>query len=248
MSDPTAADRPVIDPNLGLRFAAARHLIPIFQGGPVDRDLAMRMAHSAVDAYNPQSRSDCVNAARTVAFSMAALALLSRVAREQMPLPEELRAFGRATALNNSADQSERTMMLRRGTQKPKPPASQPAKQAQPRPPEPPVRESRAPETHVPETHVPETHVPETHVDEAEIEAIVAEAMKDIRAGATAAPRPAAAGNQVQPTPANLEAAIRAGVPVFDAAASRGASLKKDLLRNTAIERVGAQNAARRTG
>jgi hypothetical protein len=237
MSDPTAADRPVIDPTLGLRFAAARHLIPIFQGGPVDRDLAMRMAHSAVDAYNPQSRSDCVNAARTVAFSMAALALLSRVAREQMPLPEELRAFGRATALNNSADQSERTMMLRRGTQKPKPPASQPAKQAQPRPPEPPVRESRA----------PETHVPETHVDETEIEAIVAEAMKDIRVGATA-PRPAAAGNQVQPTPANLEAAIRAGVPVFDAAASRGASLKKDLLRNTAIERVGAQNAARRTG
>ena len=120
MSNPEA-ERPNIDPRLGLRFVAAAHLIDLFEGGPVDTDLAREMAHSAIDAYSPQTRADCLNAARTIAFSMAALALLSRLVREPGPLPEQLRAFDRANALNSSADRSERTMMLRRRTQKTRP-------------------------------------------------------------------------------------------------------------------------------
>jgi hypothetical protein len=200
VSNPAAVSRPAIDPRLGLRFAAAAHLIDLFEGGPVDTDLAREMAHSAIDAYNPQTRADCLNAARTIAFSMAALALLSHIAREPMPLSEQLQAFSRANALNSSADKSERTMMLRRRTQKTVPSTAPTASR---------------PEPDVPATPAqPDPDLQVTPAEEAEIKAIVAEATKDHRAataGKQAAKPDTAAADQ--PFETRLEAALRACRP-----------------------------------
>ena len=76
-------------------------------------------------SYKPESHADFVNVARTIAFSMAALALLGKAAREDVTMTEKMRVYGRANALNRSADQSERTMMQRR-RQQAKPPMEQP--------------------------------------------------------------------------------------------------------------------------
>jgi hypothetical protein len=84
------------------------------------------MAMSAIAAYHPESRSDYVNIARTIAFSMAALALLAKATHTDMPTPDLMRVFGRANALNRSADQSERTMIQRRAYHVANPPAELP--------------------------------------------------------------------------------------------------------------------------
>jgi hypothetical protein len=227
-----AAERPTIDPRLGLRFVAAAHLIDLFEGGPVDTDLAREMAHSAIDAYSPQTRADCLNAARTIAFSMAALALLSHIVREPMPLPEQLRAFDRANALNSSADRSERTMMLRRRTQK--------------------ARSSPAPTASRPEPDVPAPSAqPEpdwqmTPAEEAEIKAIVAEATQNHRAATATrqAVRPGTAAAD-QPFETRLEAALRTCMSGFGNPTPGTTGLKQTLLRNTAVPGIPAQAPAR---
>jgi hypothetical protein len=112
-----------IDPKVGLMVSAADHLIPLFKTDAIDAPLAREIAISAIAAYGPESRADYLSVARTIAFSMAALALLGKAASSDMPLPEQMRAYGRANALNRSADQSERTMMKRRSFQKANPPA-----------------------------------------------------------------------------------------------------------------------------
>jgi hypothetical protein len=226
-----AAERLAIDPRLGLRFVAAGHLIDLFEGGPVDTDLAREMAHSAIDAYSPQTRADCINAARTIAFSMAALALLSRIVREPMPLPEQLQAFSRANALNSSADKSERTMMLRRGTQKIRPAADPAASQ-------------------------PDPDLPATPAEEAEIKAIVAEAMKDYRAATSGKPaaRPGTplpstllpgTPPQDQPFETRLEAGLRTCISAFESPTPEAASLRQNLLRNAAMPTMAAHTPAR---
>jgi hypothetical protein len=108
------------------------------------------MAVSAIEAYQPVTRADYVNIARTIAFSMSALALLGQAAGQDMMAPEKMRAFGRANALSRSADQSERTMMQRHHHQNANPRVEQPSD---------PALES----------------VP----DDAEVEAAVAEAMRE---------------------------------------------------------------------
>jgi hypothetical protein len=118
MSEPTL---PPINPRLGLMFAAAHHLLPLFKIGTIDDRLARQMAVSAIEAYEPQTRADYVNVARIIAFSMTALVLLGKTVNPDMPMPEQMRAYGRANALNRSTDQSERTMMQRRRLQKANP-------------------------------------------------------------------------------------------------------------------------------
>jgi hypothetical protein len=173
-----------IDPQIGLKFVIAGHLIPFFQSGPVDTNLARQMAHSAVDAYNPQSRADYINIARTIAFSVAAVALLAQITAEPMALPDQMKAYARANALNRSADQSERTMLRRRRDQQANPTARQ--KPSEPQAP---------------------TAQPG---DDAEIEAHIAEALKQFRAATTPpatdrpASRPAATSH---PTPSHSPAA-----------------------------------------
>jgi hypothetical protein len=89
-------------------------LVPLFRGPRVDRLQAGNMAILAMDAYNPESCADFVSAARTIAFSMAALTVLGTAAADDLAMPQKLRIYGRAVALNRSADQAERTMMQRR--------------------------------------------------------------------------------------------------------------------------------------
>jgi hypothetical protein len=112
-----------------------------------------------------------------------------------MSLPEQLRAFDRANALNSSTDRSERTMMLRR-TQKTRP---SPARQPEPDVPAPPAQ--------------PEPDWQATPAEEAEIKAIVAEATQNHRAATAAKPGTAAAD---QPFKTRLEAALRTCMPGFE--------------------------------
>jgi hypothetical protein len=81
---------------------------------------------------------------------MAALSLLGQGAEEDMTTAELMRAYGRANALNRSADQSERTMMLRRR-----------------------LRTANA----EPQAPPPEPPPPEPDIDDAEIQAAVAQAV-----------------------------------------------------------------------
>jgi hypothetical protein len=117
---------PPVDPATGLMSSVAELLIPLFKTSSIDRQLARQIAASAIEAYCPETRADFVNVARTIAFSMAALALLGKTASDDLTMPEQLKAFGRANALNRSADQSERTMMQRRRYLQTTLPAEQP--------------------------------------------------------------------------------------------------------------------------
>jgi hypothetical protein len=141
----------------GLLLGIANELIPLFTHGNMDRANARSMALSALQAYQPETHADYVNIARTIAFSMSALALLGHAAAKDVPMPEKLRAFGRANALNRSADQSERTMMQRRSYHQAQAPAS-----------------STAP-------------APDPYLDDATAQALVAEAVAAARAEIQAA-------------------------------------------------------------
>jgi len=134
MSDPTPPKPNPLDtdPGLGIIFAVTEQLIPLFSIGSIDTRLARHMAVSAIDGYKPETRADHVNAARTIAFSMAALALLGQVAAQPMTMPEKLKIFSRANALNRSADQSERTMMQRRRYQQANPRTEHPSQVPEP--------------------------------------------------------------------------------------------------------------------
>jgi hypothetical protein len=131
-------------------FAIADQLIPFFLKGTGDYDMARAMARSAIEAYGPQTRADFANIARTIAFSMAALSLLGQAAEEDMTMAKKMGAYGRANALNRSADQSERTMMLRRR-----------------------LRTANA----EPQAPPPEPPPPEPDIEDAEIQAAVAQAV-----------------------------------------------------------------------
>ena len=227
MSNPTPSNHP-IDPEIGLMVSAAEHLIPLFESTVIDRLLARRMAVSALYAYNPETRADFVSAARIIAFSMAALALLGKTASPDMTMPEQMRAFGRANALNRSADQSERTMMQRRRYDKANPQAEQPTHESAP---------------------------PDTQLDDADVQASIAGIMKEyLAARQTSGPEttppeatPASETAKTQPQVATPPSAIRYNVPMSQAAQPATPSLKEALLRQSAIQRVAQQGGAQPT-
>ncbi len=219
------SDRPRLrlSPEQGLMAAAAIHIAPIFQGCAVNLTHAREMAISAIDAYEPESRADCVNAARTIAFSMAALSLLASAASQDMKMSEKMRAFGRANALNRSADQSERTMMQRRRYQRAHPLAAQPE--------DAPAQPSLPPEP-----------------DEATMNAAIEEAMRAYRAAVSAAEaKPAPTSAQPEPStpqPQPVAAPIQYSGPRLDVGQPRTASHKDTLLRHSALQRVVEQSDA----
>jgi hypothetical protein len=102
------------DPSHGLIECLADYLAPLFSADPDDRPAARMMAIRAMISYRPEMQADFIAVARSVAFSMSALAALSRAATEEMPPALRLRYFSVANALSRSADQSERTMERRR--------------------------------------------------------------------------------------------------------------------------------------
>ncbi len=110
MPDPTSAKH-LLDPLL--RHIAER-ITPLFEVGGTGKTDALETAISALAAYDPRSRADFVNIARILAFSLASLAALGLAAADDLPPAQKMRYFGRANALNRSADQTERMMMQRR--------------------------------------------------------------------------------------------------------------------------------------
>ena len=243
MSDLTASESafPPTDPKFGLMFIAAEHLIPLFRIGTIDLPMARRMAVSAIEAYQPESRSDYINAARTIAFSITAIALLGRAASDDMTMPEKMRAFGRANTLNRSAVQSERIMIQRRAHQQASPQAEQPVP--------------------TPEPPAPNLTLEDTAIDEAELQAAIGSVMKEYMALGLVppaalitpkaplqpaalqptTPQPATTANAhsvspIQPPVANPVEAIRYNAPA-SRPQSQPAPHKAELLRTIATQR-----------
>jgi hypothetical protein len=117
LPDPTTD---LLDP---LLCQVADRIAPLFETGRADKADARATAISALLAYDPKSRADFVNIARILAFSIASLVALGLAAAEDLPPAQRMRYFGRANALNRSADQTERTMLQRRREQHANPPA-----------------------------------------------------------------------------------------------------------------------------
>jgi hypothetical protein len=99
----------------------------LFETNGADSAFARKVALSALAAYHPESHADIVNIARILAFSMASLAALILAAADDLSPAQKIRYFGRANALNRSADQTERMMMQRRRLQRVDPSAKRPA-------------------------------------------------------------------------------------------------------------------------
>ena len=251
MSNPTGSSHACspIDLNTGLMLTLADLLIPLFTTDTDGIATARRTAVGAIAAYRPEIPADYVNSARTIAFSMAALSLLGKSASPEMTTQEQMRTFARAIALNRSADQSERTMMLRRRHQQADPNAEQPA-----RPSEPPALDAK--------------------IDDARVQAAIGEAMQEyLAARPPAKAEPVAANSAGGPTPAKrhevalpevalpevalpevalpevalterfqtlspLEAAIRDSSAVFAARPSRSMPCSSELLQHAALHLV----------
>ncbi len=202
---------PHLDPEIGLICIAADSLIPLFKKGTIDSLLARQMAMSSIEAYCPESRADAVNIARTIAFSMAAIALLGQASADDLTMAMKLRAFGSANTLNRSADQSERTMMQRRRYQRTHQPEYRDAQPAHP-----PIQPA----------------APDMQAVEAEIRAVVAEAMK------YAAPQTEAKTAKPEPQPPAPTSAIHHSVPKANPGHPQAAPFKSSLLCETALQRV----------
>jgi hypothetical protein len=230
MSNPDAVAKAPTDPRVDLKVSLAGLLIPLFQGGAIDAPLARQMAIDAIEAYDPETRADFVNAARTIALSMTALALLGAAASPDMTMAEKMRASNRANALSRSADQTERTMMQRRRDQQANPSTGKSAT---------------------------EPAEPDIEADVAAIEAGIAKMIQEYctapsptatRASPPKPPAaPAAARSQPAPaqnpfvSPATTPAtAIHHRAPAFDAALFQSTAFKEMQLRSSAIQRVAA--------
>jgi hypothetical protein len=232
MSTPAVPDAfSPIDPRSGLIVRVAEQLVPLFRGPTIDLPLARKMAFSAIGAYEPESRADFVNAARTIAFSMAALALLSQAATEDLTLTEKMRVLSRANVLNGSADRSERMMMQRRRYQHANPPAE-------------------LPDWLDPG---PEPVEADTALDEAELEAAVAEAVSAHLAQFNAAkpetvPQTPTPESHATIDPVEPDAAIRYSSPRMDSGRRESAPHRDGVSGNSAIPRAvretGAQSSA----
>ena len=228
---PTPTRQPRVDPKIGLTFSMSHKLAALFTSTAVDAELAWEMAVSAIEAYRPESRADYVNVARTIAFSMSAMTLLGDANVKTLALSEKLRLFGRAIALDRSANQSERTMMQRQRLQR-----------ADPRP-------DHA--TNFPPR--PDPQEADLDLDDAAAEAAVAEAVEVCRA-AINRETSAAPATQTRPAPNTLAkpAPLPAQSPAELPAAAQPSAIhysdptasqptltrKQQLLRNTALHQA----------
>jgi len=117
------------DPMFGLQEKVATLLAPIFQDARTDELFAYQISCRSLQAYEPETRADFVNIARTIAFSLASLAVLKDAFNPSIEPSDKKRVVVQANALNRSADQAERSMMDRRRYQRAYPtfPVPQPA-------------------------------------------------------------------------------------------------------------------------
>jgi hypothetical protein len=106
------------DPMFGLQEKVASLLTPIFQDARTDELFAYQIACRSLQAYEPETRADFVNAARTIAFSLASLVVIKDAFDPTLQPEDKKRVAIQANALNRSADQAERSMMERRRYQR----------------------------------------------------------------------------------------------------------------------------------
>jgi hypothetical protein len=106
------------DPMFGLQEKVASLLTPMFQDARTDELFAYQIACRSLQAYEPETRADFVNAGRTIAFSLASLVILKEAFNPALELEDKKRVAVHANALNRSADQAERSMMERRRYQR----------------------------------------------------------------------------------------------------------------------------------
>jgi hypothetical protein len=116
------------DPTDPLLHHVVDKITNLFETNGTDSAFARKAALSAIAAYHPESRADIVSIARILAFSMASLVALGLAAGTDLTPAQKMRYFGRANALNRSADQTERMMLQRRRNERANPPAEPPAK------------------------------------------------------------------------------------------------------------------------
>jgi hypothetical protein len=201
----------------------ASYLAPFFDTNPHDMPAAHLTAVRAIASYQPETQADCINIARSISFSMSALAALRRAAAEEMPPALQLRYFGGANSLNRSADQSERMMERRRRYQQacasPVPPAwtagsaagaaavaregGDCARQE--------IDDARLAERSAIDSGIGDAEITELEVGEAAIEAAVAEAMLKYTIGCKPGSAVGAAtGNPL--TPKDMSAGCLSGV------------------------------------
>jgi hypothetical protein len=159
-----------------------------------------------------------------------------------MQMPEQMRAYGRANALNRSADQSERTMMQRRRLQKANPPGERPDLIGQ------------NPTTPNPAIPDPATTADPTEIADAEIAAAVAGLMKEYQSVASATPIPQAASQAATQRPAAVPLRYTHPTPVAplptqsagiaQARPPGTTSYKRQLLQTSAMHRALGQSGA----
>jgi hypothetical protein len=217
----------------------AELLTPFFNTGSVDLALARHTAVSAIDAYQPETRADFINVGRTIAFSMAALALLGSAASADMTMSQKLRTLGRANALNRSADQSERTMMQRRRYQQASPSAEPPDLGAD---------------------HL----AADSQADDAELQAAIVDALREYRThrvtttatGTTSEAAPAAPSPTTPQPPQAVPVhapvmpsviAMHYGGPRSDDGQPTTIRYRETLLRHSAIQRVAGKGGSRQS-
>jgi hypothetical protein len=158
-------------------------------------------------------------------------------------MPEQMRAYGRANALNRSADQSERTMMQRRRLQKANPLGERPNLiGANPTTPNPTVPD-------------PATTPDPTETADAQIAAAVAGLMREYQSAAIATPSPAAASQAPAQRPAAVPLHYNGPRPVtpsspqsVQAGPPRTTSYKQELLQTSAMQRAPGQSGAPHPG
>ncbi|HEY1412177.1 MAG TPA: hypothetical protein VGF36_08550 [Rhodopila sp.] len=165
----------------------------------------------AIQAYQPETRADCVNAGRTIAFSMAALALLGHAASEDMEMPEKLRVLGRANALNRSADQSERSMMQRRRYLRTKTSDEQPHPLSMP-------------------------SEPTSEFDEAHVKAAMAEAINEYRAACAQRPAEAPAAESNPASQTVTPQPVPAINPLLRSAKAPGPTIQESVVHRAAAK------------
>jgi hypothetical protein len=159
-------------------------------------------------------------------------------------MPEQMRAYGRANALNRSADQSERTMMQRRRLQKANPPGERP--------------DLIGPNPTTPNPAIPDpaTTPDPTDIADAEIAAAVAGLMKEYQSATIATPAPAAASQAPTQRPVAIPLHYNHPTPVVplppqsipQASPPRTTSYKQELLQTSAMQRAPGQAGAPHPG
>ena len=101
-----------LQPSLFLE-TIVRFLMPFFLGVTSDVDAARAEIIETLASYGARTRSEMLNAARIIAYGIAALATLGEASDPEMPASMRLRFRGCANGLDRSGQQNETALAKR---------------------------------------------------------------------------------------------------------------------------------------